>query len=74
MTNMAKKQIMQTLLQGGKRAKWLHALSNFGLFSQGNEYSVLYTDTIKFILYSKVLEGQEVTYDTFVFDRRPPER
>ena len=60
------------MLKGKERDKWLRALSNeIGRLAQGNDFGVVSTDTIEFILRSDIPPGQDITYATFVCDHRP---
>ena len=47
-------------------------LSNkWGYLVQGNDFGILGTDTIEFILQSEIPKGCNVTYTSFVCDKRP---
>ena len=51
---------------------WNKALSNeWGRLAQGNIYGVLSTDTIEFIFKHEIPPGRDITYASFVCDKRP---
>ena len=51
---------------------WGRALSNeWGRLAQGNDYGILGTDTIEFILKSAIPRTADITYASFVCDKRP---
>ena len=66
-----KKETLNSLLQQNPEI-WGKALSNeWGWLAQGNDYGIIGTDTIEFILKSEVPHGRDVTYASFVCDKRP---
>ena len=66
-----KKETLNSLLQQNSEI-WGMALSNeWGRLAQGNDYGIIGTDTIEFILKSEVPHGRDVTYASFVCDKRP---
>ena len=62
---------MDTLLHK-KPIIWGRALSNeWGRLAQGNTYGILGTNTIDFILRVDIPKGRDITYASFVCDKRP---
>ena len=66
-----KKETLDTLLKRDPLI-WGRALSNeWGRLANGNKYGVIATNTIEFILKEDIPPDCDITYATFVCDRRP---
>ena len=66
-----KKESLDSLLKKDPLI-WGRALSNeWGRLAQGNKYGVQHTDTIKFITKEEVPPNRDITYASFICDKRP---
>ena len=45
--------------------------NEWGRLAQGNDYGIVGTDTIQFILCSEIPKCRDITYASFVCDKRP---
>ena len=64
--------MIDSLLAGQNSEIYMQSLSNeWGRLSQGNDFGIQYTNTIKFILKTEVPYNKKVTYATIVYNYRP---
>ena len=69
--NNGKRETLTSLLKKDPLI-WDKALSNeWGRLAQGNKYGVVPTNTIEFILLKDVPAGRDITYASFICDKRP---
>ena len=69
--NNGKRETLSSLLKKDPLI-WDKALSNeWGRLAQGNKYGVVPTNTIEFILLKDVPAGRDITYTSFICDKRP---